>query len=75
MKGKFLKIVDSLLGQEYLAHEVLRCIQIGLLCVQEQATDRPTMLKIVFMLGNEETVPSPKKPAFINIPTNSGQDS
>jgi hypothetical protein len=69
MEGKALEIVDSLLGQEYPAQEVLRCIQIGLLCVQEQATDWPTML------GNEATVPSPKKPAFINKPTNSGQDS
>jgi hypothetical protein len=43
--------------------------------VQEQATDRPTMLEIVFMLGNEATVPSPKKPTFINRSTNSGQDS
>jgi hypothetical protein len=33
------------------------------------------MLEIVFMLGNEATVPSPKKPTFINRPTNSGQDS
>jgi hypothetical protein len=75
MEGKVLEIVDSLLGQEYPTQEVLRCIQIGLLCVQEQATDRPTMLEIVFMLGNKATVPSPKKPAFINRTTNSGQDS
>jgi hypothetical protein len=75
MEGKALEIVDSLLGQEYPAQEVLRCIQIGLLCVQEQATDRPTMLEILFMLGNEATVPSPNKPAFINRPINSGQDS
>jgi len=75
VEGKALEIVDSLLGQEYPAQEVLRCIQIGLLCMQEQATERPTMLEIVFMLGNEATVPSPKKPAFINRPINSGPDS
>jgi hypothetical protein len=75
MEGKALEIVDSLLGQEYPALEVLRCIQIGLLCVQEQATDRSTMLEILFMLGNEATAPSPKKPAFINRTINYGMDS
>ena len=76
MEGKALDIVDSSLGQAYPAHEVSRCIQIGLLCVQEQATDRPTMVEIVFMLGNETTLPAPNKPAFINRKNiNNGQDS
>lgn len=61
-----MEMVDSLLGEKYPANEVSRCIQTGLLCVQENATDRPTMADvIVFMLGNEATLPLPKKPAFI----------
>ncbi|CAI0431240.1 unnamed protein product [Linum tenue] len=49
-----------------LSHQVMtRCIQIGLLCVQESPVDRPTMSDVVFMLGNATTLPSPKKPAFI----------
>jgi hypothetical protein len=76
MEGKALDIVDSLLAEAYPIHEVLRCIQIGLLCVQEQAMDRPTMAEIVFMLGNEKTPLSPNKPAFINRRIiDSGQDS
>jgi hypothetical protein len=75
MDGKAMDVVDPSLGKEYPTHEVLRCIQIGLLCVQEQATDRPTMLEIVFMLGNEAIVPSPNKPAFINRTLNFGLDS
>jgi hypothetical protein len=47
----------------------------GLLCVQEQAIDRPTMLEILFVLGNEATVPCPNKPTFINRPINYGPDS
>ena len=66
MEGKALDIVDSTWDEEFSAHEVSRCIQIGLLCVQEQAIDRPTMLDVVFMLGNETAIPSPNKPAFIN---------
>jgi hypothetical protein len=73
MEGKALEILNSLLGQEYPAQEVLRCIQIGR--VQEQATDRPTMLEILFMIGNEATVPSFNKPTFINRTINSGLDS
>ncbi|KAM5588517.1 hypothetical protein ABKV19_006794 [Rosa sericea] len=60
-----LGIVDPSLGQSYPTDEVSRCIQIALLCIQECATDRPTMSEVVFMLGNETTLPSPKKPAFI----------
>ncbi|XP_050252307.1 G-type lectin S-receptor-like serine/threonine-protein kinase RKS1 isoform X2 [Quercus robur] len=45
-----MKIVDPLLDEAYPANEVSRCIQIGLLCVQEHATDRPTMSTVVFML-------------------------
>ncbi|RYR35896.1 hypothetical protein Ahy_A10g050993 [Arachis hypogaea] len=44
--------------------DIKRCIHIGLLCVQELARDRPTMIAVVSML-NSETVnlPSPKQEA------------
>lgn len=64
LEGKALDIVDSTLGRSYSSHEAMRCIQIGLLCVQENAIDRPTMLDVVFMLGNDATLPRPKKAAF-----------
>ncbi|KAM3683598.1 hypothetical protein ACJW31_12G160400 [Castanea mollissima] len=60
-----MKMVDPLLDEAYPADEVSRCIQIGLLCVQEHAIDRPTMSTVVFMLGNDTHLPSPKQPAFI----------
>ncbi|KAJ9690206.1 hypothetical protein PVL29_012722 [Vitis rotundifolia] len=64
-EGKALDIVDVSLAKSNHANEVLRCIQIGLLCVQEFAIDRPTMLTIIFMLGNNSTLPPPNQPAFI----------
>ncbi|KAF3944775.1 hypothetical protein CMV_028793 [Castanea mollissima] len=73
-EGKAMEIVDASLGETYPANEVLRCIQIGLLCVQEHARDRPTMLTIVFMLGNDTPLPSPKQPAFISTSTNNNRD-
>ncbi|KAF7836273.1 Cysteine-rich receptor-like protein kinase 10 [Senna tora] len=49
----------------YIASEVLKCIHIGLLCVQEDAADRPTMSLVVVMLASETmTLPNPKNPAF-----------
>ena len=60
-----MEIVDSSLDESF-AEEAVRCIQIGLLCVQDYAADRPTMSAVVFMLGNSATdLPSPKKPAFV----------
>lgn len=60
-----LDVVDSLLENSYEANKILRCIHVGLLCVQENAHDRPTMSEVLFMLCNETTLPNPKKPAFI----------
>ncbi|KAI3943917.1 hypothetical protein MKW92_025840 [Papaver armeniacum] len=46
--------------------EIFRCIQVGLLCVQECARDRPTMSTTLSMLTSEiATLPTPKQPAFI----------
>ncbi|XP_057796285.1 G-type lectin S-receptor-like serine/threonine-protein kinase At4g27290 [Salvia miltiorrhiza] len=43
----------------------LRYIKIGLLCVQENAGDRPLMSDVVAMLSNQQTaVESPQNPAF-----------
>ena len=59
-----MEILDSSLDESF-SSEALRCIRIGLLCVQEYATDRPTMSALVFMLGNEAALPTPKQPAFV----------
>ena len=45
--------------------EVQRCIQIGLLSVQEDPADRPTMSTVVALLGNESiALPPPRQPAL-----------
>ncbi|PIA36741.1 hypothetical protein AQUCO_03200009v1 [Aquilegia coerulea] len=45
--------------------EVLRCIHIGLLCVQEDAADRPTMSHVLSTLETESIeLPRPTQPAF-----------
>ncbi|KAL6333373.1 hypothetical protein AAG906_028558 [Vitis piasezkii] len=72
-EDKALDIIDLSLEKSYPANEILRCIQIGLLCVQESAMDRPTILTIIFMLGNNSALPFPKRPAFISK-THKGED-
>ncbi|CAN1281426.1 G-type lectin S-receptor-like serine/threonine-protein kinase At4g27290 [Linum perenne] len=71
-EGKALEIMDSALDEECSENvsQVMRCIHIGLLCVQNCADDRPTMANVVMMLGGgEETaalLPQPKEPGFYN---------
>ena len=44
--------------------EILRCIHIGLLCVQEDPADRPTMSTVIGLLRNESlSRPEPRQPA------------
>ena len=46
-------------------NKVIRCIHIGLLCVQEDPAHRPTLSTIVMMLSsNTVTLPVPKQPKF-----------
>ncbi|OMO63434.1 S-locus glycoprotein [Corchorus olitorius] len=69
---KAIEVIDSKLEDSYPIAEVLRCIQIGLVCVQDGATDRPKMSEVVAMLGKEAFLPSPKQPAFIIKKANQG---
>ncbi|XP_058073013.1 receptor-like serine/threonine-protein kinase SD1-8 isoform X3 [Magnolia sinica] len=63
-EGRGLELVDSSMVSSCPTNEVRRCIQVGLLCVQENAKDRPTMASVVFMLGIDTAMPTPKQPAF-----------
>ncbi|GKB24050.1 cysteine-rich receptor-like protein kinase 15, partial [Tanacetum coccineum] len=45
--------------------DMMRCLHIGLLCVQEDHNDRPTMASVVLMLSSFSlTLPIPSEPAF-----------
>nr|XP_023879892.1 G-type lectin S-receptor-like serine/threonine-protein kinase At4g03230 isoform X2 [Quercus suber] len=61
-------LVDPLLDDVSSVHAALKYVNIGLLCVQESAADRPTMSDVVAMLSSESTaLPYPKQPAFLNM--------
>ncbi|KAL5579218.1 hypothetical protein UlMin_011660 [Ulmus minor] len=62
-EGRALEIVESPLNGSF-AGEALRYLDIGLLCVQEYASDRPTMSEVVSMLGNDVALSPPTRPAL-----------
>ncbi|XP_027189289.1 cysteine-rich receptor-like protein kinase 10 isoform X2 [Cicer arietinum] len=63
--GSSLELVDDTLKESYTPNEVIRCIHIGLLCVQEDPADRPTMATIMLMLDSYTvSLPLPIQPAF-----------
>ncbi|KAM7489421.1 hypothetical protein LguiB_026905 [Lonicera macranthoides] len=63
--GTPLEFVDPTLAATYSRNEVVRCIHIGLLCVQEDAGMRPSMATIVQVLSNYTvSLPLPEQPPF-----------
>ncbi|KAL8097403.1 uncharacterized protein LOC141683928 [Apium graveolens] len=62
---KCLELLDEAVMGSYIQSELFRAIQIGLLCVQPYAEDRPSMSMVVKMLNSDNEVPQPKEPAFI----------
>ncbi|XP_058092173.1 cysteine-rich receptor-like protein kinase 44 isoform X2 [Magnolia sinica] len=64
-EGKCLELFDPLITEACPTEDVLRCIHIGLLCVQENAANRPTMSSVVVMLKSDPmTLPQPTQPGF-----------
>ncbi|KAG6695148.1 hypothetical protein I3842_09G082100 [Carya illinoinensis] len=64
-EGREMEFVDPLLMESCMITQILKCMHIGLLCVQEDPTDRPTISKVVVLLGKESVpLPNPKQPAL-----------
>lgn len=57
--------MDAKLKDQFQPSEALRCIQVGLLCVQQDPNERPTMWSVLSMLESENTLLShPQRPGF-----------
>ncbi|KAJ0983485.1 hypothetical protein J5N97_011740 [Dioscorea zingiberensis] len=64
-EGRSLQMVNGSMGYSYTMNEVMRCINVGLLCVQNHPDDRPFMTSVVLMLsGDNASLPYPKEPGF-----------
>ncbi|XP_048573024.1 cysteine-rich receptor-like protein kinase 44 [Triticum urartu] len=82
--GSMEEVVDPSLGRGYPKNDVLKCVQIGLLCLQEDPSARPAAWEVVLMLDSPSmsmTMRTPTRPAFcftqpgVSNPTLSYQSS
>ena len=65
-----MDVVDPLLAESgYAESEILNCIEIGLLCVQENPMDRPDASAVVLMLSSPTSTlddrRAPSRPTFV----------
>ncbi|KAL0816805.1 hypothetical protein Bca101_073249 [Brassica carinata] len=76
-ENRIREVIDQSLGDSALdSPQVLRCVQVALLCVQQNAEDRPSMLDVVSMIYGEgnNALTSPKEPAFYDGPRRSSPE-
>ncbi|XP_027336387.1 G-type lectin S-receptor-like serine/threonine-protein kinase At1g11330 [Abrus precatorius] len=65
-EGNIMSLIDSEIWDPTFESSMLKCIHIGLLCVQELTRERPTISTVVLMLISEIThLPPPRQVAFV----------
>uniref|UniRef100_A0A0D9V0J1 Protein kinase domain-containing protein n=1 Tax=Leersia perrieri TaxID=77586 RepID=A0A0D9V0J1_9ORYZ len=70
------ELVDPSLGEDYQEMDLIRCIQVALLCVQDSAEDRPTMHEVTTMLSNRNRrLLAPAQPGSFNIDIGDTEES
>lgn len=67
-----MELVDNDLVESSYVAEMLRSIHVGLLCVQTNPEDRPSMSSVVFMLENKAELGQAKHPGYFIGRDNSG---
>ncbi|RLN13226.1 hypothetical protein C2845_PM09G09830 [Panicum miliaceum] len=66
--GRSAELVDEVMDGGFNHSEVLRCIQVALMCVDVQPRNRPTMSSVVMMLASENaTIPEPNEPLELTL--------
>ncbi|KAL8465864.1 hypothetical protein ACS0TY_035107 [Phlomoides rotata] len=75
VEGKAIELIDPTLDEHSIHKSVIiKCTNVGLSCVQDNANDRPYMTDVITMLTNESSqLPEPKQPAFF-IETSDRED-
>ncbi|WVY99454.1 hypothetical protein V8G54_025524 [Vigna mungo] len=64
-ENKLLDLMDSSLGETCNENQFFKCAVIGLLCIQDEPINRPTMSNVLYMLDVETTtMPIPTQPTF-----------
>ncbi|KAK9285647.1 hypothetical protein L1049_024845 [Liquidambar formosana] len=73
-----IKVAKRRVCETCNTNEFLKCMNVGLLCVQDDPSDRPTMSNVVAVPVSETaTLPTPKQPAFLSRrdPSNTASSS
>lgn len=64
-KDGILSLIDPAISDPAFEADILRCIQVGLLSVQEFPEDRPSITMVISMIESEVTyLPHPTQPGF-----------
>ncbi|KAJ7981664.1 receptor kinase 1 [Quillaja saponaria] len=74
-EGRPLELVDNCMGESCDLSEVLRCIHISILCMQQHPQDRPNMSSVIMMLESKIALPPPKQPGFLIVHNHDGDSS
>ncbi|GMI72776.1 hypothetical protein like AT4G21390 [Hibiscus trionum] len=69
-EDKVMDLVDPCIRDSCSPNEVLKCIHIGMLCVQDSPAHRPKMDAVMVFLESETaTLPMPRKPTYTSLRT------
>jgi hypothetical protein len=66
-ENKVLDLIDPTLHEVCNADQFVKCVHIGLLCVQDDPNDRPAISNVITMLDSDTgALPTPKQPAYVS---------
>lgn len=64
-EGRPIKLIDKNIGESCFISQILHCVHVSLLCVQQNPEDRPIMSSVILMLVSEFDLAEPKQPGFL----------
>ncbi|XP_057820180.2 cysteine-rich receptor-like protein kinase 10 [Cryptomeria japonica] len=71
-RGNSVDVIDKGIVEDCPTEECFKCIHVGLLCIQEEASLRPSMFTVYSMLSKFSftNLPNPTKPSFVSVKHN-----
>ncbi|GJN32557.1 hypothetical protein PR202_gb21071 [Eleusine coracana subsp. coracana] len=76
--GRAYELIDPTLGERGDVSTIMQCVKVALLCVQDSATDRPTMAEVTAMLasggGDAVVLPDPRQPPHFRFRISSSDE-
>ncbi|KAL6871520.1 hypothetical protein ACP4OV_014349 [Aristida adscensionis] len=81
-EGRAFELIDPTLGERSDVASIMRCVKVALLCVQDNAMDRPTMADVTAMLaagaagdaGSASALPDPRRPPHFSLRVTSSSE-